>query len=112
MIVSRIKTANKHIANLYAQMQLEERDVLDSMRNDLEEALTTIRELRSELGLPAYRYDGPPQLVAKFEIVKVEQDRLEKQKETAMIELHRLKSKSCFFNLIFIQILRYRGATL
>ncbi len=74
------------------QMQIEEREVLDTMKADLAAALTTIRELTSELGLPPYRYEGPPQLVVKFDHVTAEQKELEKRKETAMIELHRLKS--------------------
>jgi len=91
-VEQRIKTANGHISQLYMQMQIEEREVLDSMKADLAAALTTIRELTSELGLPPYRYEGPPQLVVKFDHVTAEQKELEKRKETAMIELHRLKN--------------------
>ena len=92
-VEQRIKTANGHISQLYMQMQIEEREVLNTMKADLAAALTIIRELTSELGLPAYRYDGPPQLVLKFDHVKIKQKELERQKETAMTELHRLKSK-------------------
>ena len=74
------------------QMQIEEREVLDTMKADLAEALATIHELTSELGLPAYKYDGQPQLVVKFDHVTSKQKELEKQKEAAMTELHRLKS--------------------
>ena len=75
------------------QMQIEEREVLDTMKADLAESLAAIRELSSELGLPAYKYDGQPQLVVKFDHVRAKQKELEKQKEAAMTELHRLKSK-------------------
>ena len=85
--------ANGHITELYTQMQIEERAVLDTMKADLAEALTTIRELPSELGLPPYRYEGQPQLVIKFDHVKAKQKELEKQKEAAMTDLHRLKSE-------------------
>ena len=91
-VEQRIKTANGHISQLYMQMQIEEREVLDTMKADLAEALATIHELTSELGLPAYRYEGQPQLVIKFDHVTAKQKELEKQKEAAMTELHRLKS--------------------
>jgi len=91
-VEQRIKTANGHISQLYMQMQIEEREVLDTMKADLAEALSTIRELTSELGLPAYRYEGQPQLVIKFDHVRAKQKELEKQKEAAMTELHRLKN--------------------
>ena len=92
-IEQRIRTANKHVSQLFDQMQIEEQDVLETMKADLAKSFATIRELNEELGRPPFRYDGPPQLVAKAEIVQMELEKLERQKETAMIELHRLKSK-------------------